>query len=349
LGGDPSPAQQAAAKRHLRVLDGEAAHLIAVAGTESTYEVDLRPLNGSGAVGSATLVESEGKVGMRGTFSGLSTGAEHAIAIHALPPGQGRSVCPPRNAAAGSDHVLSAPEAEDFYGRPAVGLGSVPGGDSRHSASYSAPAGGSPPLDVRALVISGGSSNGASGADLPIACGVPAVAEARAGVSSSTELVAGVNQTRAAGVEIAAVVGDPTSATAAAARREAAARLNSAADHLGVANHIAVQELREAGEVSAEDRQAAARAKAALGGSQVVVSGGFAKLEKEVARERREERRRLAQRRVAQEAIRTASEEANPAPSPEPSPEPEVAPEPEPESAPAPAPSAPEGPTIVSP
>ena len=350
LGGDPSPAQRVAVRRRLASLDREAADLIAAAGADSTYEVDLRPLNGARAAGTATLVESDGRVAMRGTFGGLAAGGEHPVTIHALAPGQGRSVCPPRNAAAGSDHVLSAAEGEDFYGRPAVNLGSIPGGGSRRSLSFTQPAAGSPPLDVRVLVLSGGLSEGAYRADLPVSCGVPTLAESPA-PSSSTELVAAVNQTRAAGIEIASVVRDPTSPAAAVARHGAATHLDSAAGHLGVANHIAVQELREAGEVSAEDRQAAARAAAAVGGSRAVVRGGFAKLGEDVASERREERRRLVQRRGAQEAARGASEEAAPAPASEPSPQPEYTPEPEsvPEPAPTPTPSAPAGPTVVSP
>ncbi|MGH2940703.1 MAG: hypothetical protein ACRDPE_21585 [Solirubrobacterales bacterium] len=357
LGADPAPARQTTVRRRLVVLDREAAELIATAAGESTYEVALRPLNGGRSVGTATLVESGGKVAMRGTLRGLGDG-EHPVAIYALGPGEGRSVCPPADAAAGADGVLSAREAAAFYGRPAVRLGSV-GGGAAETVSFSGAARRSPPLDVRVLVVGGGPVEGGYRSDLPVACGVPLVAKATAARSSAGELVTAVTQTRAAGVEIAAVVGDPTAPRATAARTRAETHLDAAAGHLAVANHIAIHELRAGGDVSSEDRRAAAGAMAAAGSSQAAVQGGLAKLKARVARERHEEGRRLAQRHAAQQAARREAAEANapaaessPEPEisaePEPTPEPEFVPEPEPAPEPAPAP-APEGPTIASP
>ena len=358
LGADPSPARQATVRRHLADLDREAAELISTAGAASTYEVALRPLNGAAVVGIATLVESEGKVAMHGTLRGLSDG-DHPVAIDALGAGQGRSVCPPGNAAAGADGILSADEAAVFYGRPALRLGSVEAGGSKQEVSFSGPARRSPPLDVRAVVVGGGPSKGGDGATLPVACGIPTVAHGAAAASAAGELVAAVTQTRAAGVEIASLVGDPTSAAAAAARARAETHLDAATGHLTVANHLAVRELRDAGDVTAADRQAVAGAMAAAGGSHATVQGGMTKLKAEVTRERHEERRRLAQRKAAQQAARQAAEArsaAEPSPEPEvstePAPEivPEPTPEPAPETAPEPTPPpAPEGPTIASP
>jgi hypothetical protein len=358
LGADPSPAVQAMVRRRLVALDREAAELIASAEADSTYEVALRPLNGARTVGTDTLVESAGKVAMHGTIRGLGEG-EHPVAIYALGPGEGRSVCPPGDAAAGGDRILSAREAASFYGRPAVDLGSVEGGGSGEEVSFGAPARRSPPLDVRVVVVSGGPAGGGYRSDLPIACGVPTVAKAAAAPSSSGELVSAVTQTRAAGVEIASVVGNPTTPTATAARARAERHLYAAAGHLAAANHVAIHELRAAGEVSAADRRAVAGAMAAAAGSHAAVQSGLAKLRAQVTRERQEERRRLAQRRAAQQAAReAAAAEANAAA--EPSPEPETSAEPEPETVPEPAPApepapepapppAPEGPTIASP
>jgi hypothetical protein len=359
LAADPSPARQAAVGRRLAVLDREASELIATAAAESTYEVALRPVNRGRTVGTATLVESDGKVAMRGTLRRLGAG-EHPVAIYALGRGEGRSVCPPRDAAAGGDGVLSSREAAAFYGRPALRLGRIPGGGSEQEVNFSGPARRSPPLDVRVVVVAGDASEGGYRSDVPIACGVPAVARPTAGASSASELVAAVTQTRAAGVEIASVVGDPTIPAAGAARARAEGHLDAAAGHLATANQIAIRELRDAGEVSAEDRHAVAGAMAAAGSSHAAVQGGLTKLNARVARERREERRRLVQRRAAQQAAaRRAAGEARSAavePSPEaeisteaePAPEPESEPEPEPAPEQA-APPAPEGPTIASP
>lgn len=350
LSSDPSAAERRLAQRQLASLDREAVRLIASAAADSTYEVELLPLNGSRAIGVATLVEGEGKVAIKGDFKGVAAGGDHGVAIHALGPGQGRSVCPPRNAAVGSDRTLSATEAEDFYGRPAVRLGSVPGGAPEASLSASRPAGGSPPLDVRVLVLSGGVYQSYRG-DAPVACGVPTIARGVAAATASTELVTAVNQTRAAGVELSAVVRNPTSGRAAVASHRAVGRLDAATSHLRTANKIAIEQLEENGGVTAEVRQTVTRADAALGGSQAVVRGGFRTLRESVARERSEKRRRLAQRRAGQEAAREAQEEAAPVPElpPEPEPEPEHAPEYAPEPAPEPTPSAPEGPTIPHP
>lgn len=360
LGAHPSRARQAAVRGQLAVLDREAAALISAAAADSTYEVRLRPLNGAAVVGTATLVESGGKVALRGTLRGLSDGA-HPVAIDALGASEGRSVCPPANAAAGPDGVLSGHEATAFYGRPAVSLGSVEGDSSKQDLSFSGPARRSPPLDVRVVVVGGGPSRGGYRATLPVACGVPVVAGGGASASPAGELVAAVTQTRAAGVEIASLVGDPVAATATAARARAEAHLDAANGQLAVANHLAIRELRSAGEVSAKDRHAVAGAVAAVGSSHAAVHGGMTKLKAEVSREQQEERRRLAQRQVAQKAARqaakakAAAEEAAAAetsvePEPDPTPEVEIVPEPAPEAAPEPAPApAPEGPTIQSP
>jgi hypothetical protein len=357
LGADPSPARQAAVRLRLVALDREAAALISKAAAASTYEVALHPLNGAGVVGTATLVESDGKVAMHGTLRGLS-GGDHPVAIYALGAGEGRSVCPPGNAAAGADGILSAREAAVFYGRPALPLGSVEDSSAKQEMSFSGPARRSSPLDVRAVVVGGGPFKGGYAATLPVACGVPAVAPGGTGASSAGELVAAVTQTRAAGVEVALLVGDPTTAAAAAARARAEAHLQAATGHLAAANHLAIRDLRGAGEVTAEDRRAVAGAMAAAGSSHTDVQGGMTKLKAEVERERREERRRLVQRHAAQRAARQAAEAKSAAA--EPSPEPEISAEPEPEyeSAPEPAPEpapeaapppAPEGPTIASP
>jgi hypothetical protein len=172
--------------------------------------------------------------------------------------------------------------------------------------------------------------------------------------------VAAVTQTRAAAVEVASLIGDPTTAAAAPARARAEAHLDAATGHLAAANHLAIRDLRGSGEVTAEDRRAVAGAMAAAGSSHTAVQGGMMKLKAEVERERREERRRLAQRHAAQRVAREATEAKSAAA--EPSPEPEISAEPEPEpeyeSAPEPAPEptpevapppAPEGPTIASP
>ena len=353
LSSDPSAAERRSSQRRLASLDREAAELIASAAAESTYEVELRPMNGSGALGVATLVEDEGKIAIDGNFRGIAGGGDHGVAIHALRPGQGRSVCPPGNAAAGSDRILSAAEAEDFYGRPAVRLGSVSGGDRQAQLTASRPAAGSPPLNVRVLVLSGGSFQGGYKGDVPVACGVPTIAQEEAVATSSTELATAVTQTRAAGVELSAVARDPATARAGLASHRAVGRLDAAASHLRAANELAVKQAEASGGVTAEVRQAAGRADAAVGGSQVAVRHGFDKLRRRVTRERREKRRREAQRRAAQEAARQEQEEAAPAPepTPEPAPEPEYAPEPAPAPAPEPqpTPSAPEGPTIPHP
>ncbi len=354
LGSDPSARTRRQAQRRLVSLDREAAELIASAEADSTYEVELRPLNGSGAVGVATLVESDGKVAIDGSFDGIAGGHGHAVAIHALAAGQGPSVCPPANAAAGGDGTLSAGEAEDFYGRPAVRLGTVDGAASPAALTSDRPAAGSPPLDVRAVVLSGGSARGGYRADLPVACGVPApAAPAPAEASPSSELVAATNETRAAGVDLADVVEDPTGAQAARARRSAASRLSSAGRHLHLANRKAVAQLQAEGEVSSEDRDAVAQANASLDSSQATVRSGFRALGTAVVREhreRRERRRREAQRRVAQAEREASEESASAAPTPTtPEPAPEPAPAPAPEPAPEPTPSAPEGPSIVHP
>lgn len=353
LGGDPSAAERRSTQRRLASLDREAAELIVSAAADSTYEVELRPMNGSEALGVATLVEDEGKIAIDGNFRGIVGDGDHGVAVHALRPGQGRSVCPPGNAAAGGDRVLSAAEAEDFYGRPAVRLGSVPGGDRQAELTSSRPAGGSPPLNVRVLVLSGGSFQGGYKGDVPVACGVPTIAQGDAVATSSTELATAVTQTRAAGVELSAVARDPATARAGLTSRRAVGRLDAAASHLRTANELAVQEAESNGGTTAEVRQAANRADAAVGGSRVVVRRGFDKLRKRVARERREKRRRLAQRRSAQEAARESQEPTAPTPESTPEPEPEYVPEPAPEPAPAPRPapkpSAPEGPTIPHP
>ena len=351
LSTNPSAGEKRAAQQRLASLDSQAADLIASAEADATYDVELRPLNGSGAVGVVTLVENEGKVAIDGSFDGLSAGRGHAVTIHALKEGQGASVCPPPNADTGSDRILSASEAEDFYGRPAVQLGSVQGGSKQARLSASREAGSSPPLSARALVLSGSSgSGGGYDSSLPVACGTPVVSQAPEETTSSTEVVAALNETRSAGVELTDVARNPGTKRATRARRSAATRLDAAGQRLQAASAKATAQLKEeeGSDLSAEDRQAVNRANATVSGSQVAISHGFRKFDTKVAHEKRARQRREAQRRAAQAETQEVEEEATaPAPEATPAPTPEYSPESAPE--PAPTPSSPEGPSIVHP
>jgi len=355
LSTNPSAGEKRAAQQRLASLDSQAADLIASAEADGTYDLELRPLNGSGAVGVATLVENEGRVAIDGGFDGLPVRSDHPVTIHALKEGQGASVCPPPNADTGSDRILSASEAEDFYGRPAVRLGAVQGGSKQARLSASREADSSPPLSARALVLSGGPGlGGGFDASLPVACGIPVVSQAPEEATSSTEVVAALNETRSAGVELTDVARNPGTKRAARARRSAATRLDAAGQRLQAANAKATAQLKEeeGSDLSAEDRQAVNRADAAINGAQAVVGQGFREFDTKVAHEERARQRREAQRRVAQAQAqaREAEEEAT-APAPEettPTPEySEPAPEPAPEQTPAP--SSPGGPSIVHP
>lgn len=358
LDSDPSARQRNAAQQRLAAIDREAAELIASAEADATYEVELRPVNRSDVVGVATLVESDGRVAIDGEVEDLGGGGGHRVTVNALPRSLGASVCPPNNAAMGRDGVLSASEAEDFYGRPAISLGQANGGPGQGSLSASRAAGEAPPLTARAVVLSGGRAEKGYESDLPVACGIPTVAVDAAGgppeeAIASTEIAVALDETRAAGVELAEVIRDPTTRTAARARRSASRRLGAANQRLHAAAAVAEAQLEEEGAASggeSDERQAVDGANATLDASKAVVVGGFRKLRSRVDRERREEQRRKAQRKAAQKA----REEAEAAPEPEseslPAPEESVpAPTPEPAPEPEPTPSSPEGPTIVHP
>jgi len=197
--------------------------------------------------------------------------------------------------------------------------------------------GESPPLDARTLVLSGGERGSGFQADMPVACGVPVIQVTPGGADPTTEIVAAISGTRAAGVDLGTVVRDPTTRRAARARRSAAGRLRVAGQRLHSASALATGQLEQA-DASSGDRRMADRATSELDGAQAVVRKGFRELRAELARECLAQGRREAQRRAAQVA---AEEEEAEAAAPGPIAEPTPAPAPAPEPVPSPAPSPP--------
>lgn len=321
LAGDPSDAERQAVRRQLSELDAEAAALISSAEADSRYTVELEPVNASGASGTATLVEAGGEVGIEGSLEGGASG-EHAVSINGLPGRKGASVCPPGDAASGADQQLSGSEAEDFYGRAIVELGSF-----RSDFSGTGPAKSADPLSSRAVVISGGKGKSGFEADLPIACGLPVAG----GASPSEQVVAGVNETRGALSDLSQATRDLASDRARGAQARASRRLARANRRLREAASAAASELDSGGELSADDQAAVDTAVAELDASESAREQALDKLEQLIAAQLAAKAERERQRA---EAIAAAAE-------PEPAAPPPSAPAP----APAPAPS--QGPSVV--
>ncbi len=331
LADDPSAQERRRLQRRLTELDRQAEKLMARAGVEPTYEVDLQPVNASGASGKARLVQAGSRLAVDGKVTGAAGDGPHQVAIHALSAAEGASVCPPAEAATGADRHLSDSEAADFYGAAKVRFAAVEGA-KLESARKDA---GAAPLTARALVITGGKGKGGFDRRLPIACGVPVPAATSAGrrPTASDEIVAGAAETRAAGVDLAVVAANPTSKPAARARARIETRFKRADARLGRAIDLIGDELKGEGDLAVEDRRALQESQTIVDASEKVHQAALLEFERFVIEQKRAQERRTAQRRKAQEQAQAA-----PAPTPAPSPTPAPTPAPAPAPAPGPAP-----------
>jgi len=251
LSDDPSDAERRRLEQRLADLEERAADLIASADAESTFDVELEPINGSGAKGTMTLVDAGGEVAIEGSMEGMTEGESHPLAIHALKRDAGSSVCPPADAVAGADDVLDASEAADFYGPPALDFDAVQADGVEVAISSAGKAGGAPPLTARTVVVSGGEAGKDYDEKLPIACGVPAVAPAEE--TATADAVAATEETRAAALDVSFVVANPTAKLAPAARKRAEQRLKDANGRLKDAIEQTEVELEGSGEVSEDE------------------------------------------------------------------------------------------------
>ncbi len=303
LASNPEPAQRRQLQRRLRTLDAKAAAL--VSGADARYSVNLASVNGSGAAGTATLAESGGKIALSGSVNGMAPGRAHPVALHALSPAEGSSVCPPGGAAAGPDRQLSGTEAQDFYGPPVVNFSEASG----PALASAREAGAAPPLTARTLVISGGGGGGTNGFDagLPIACGVPEADVAAGARDADAETIAAINDARGALFDLAAAAANPTSSRGKQARSNAERRLKQANQRLGGAIQMAVTGLKDSGDLSNEEQAKIDQASKDLEAAKTTIDNGFTRFDKLVAQEEAAAAEREAQRQAAQQATEAPS------------------------------------------
>ena len=283
LGDEPSAEEREDLAAELERLQQRAAKLVASADAESTFEVELEPIAGSKAAGEATLVEAEGEIALDGSVD--SAAKKQTLAVHAFGAGEGASVCPPDDAASGSDEALDGSEAEDFYGPAEVDLGTAESGDVATAQN----AGKAPPLTARALVLAGG--------DAPLACGVP---EAEVDVNERTataETVAATEELQGAALSVVVVLAEPTSDRAQIALDDAGERVESASEHLADSVEIVMTELE--GDIEAADQEQIDVTLEALEASDETFASGFEGLQvfidaELVAQKEREEQREAA-------------------------------------------------------
>ncbi len=317
LANNPDPAQRRQLQRRLRTLDAKAAAL--VSGADARFSVDLASVNGSGAAGTATLAESGGTIALSGSVNGMAPGRAHPVALHALSPAEGSSVCPPAGAATGPDRQLSGTEAQDFYGPPVVNFSEASG----PALSSAREAGAAPPLTARTLVVSGGSGTKGFDAGLPIACGVPEADVSAGARDAYAETVAATNEARGALFDLAAAAGNPTSSRGKQARSSAERRLKQANKRIGGAIQMAVAGLKDSGDLSSEDQAKIDQASKDLEAAKTTIDDGFTRFDKLVAEEEAAAAEREAQRQAAQQAAQapssaspsTSSSSPSPAPS----------------------------------
>ncbi len=347
---EPSAVKRRVLERRLAQLQARARRLVTSADVKSTYKVRLAGVGGSKAKGSADLVQAGSEVAIDGRLAGANGAKPGSVAIYALGAGRGASVCPPGSAAAGADHKLSAREAADFYGRPAVDLGEIDGANG--TLLGSAPSSDAAPLPAHVVVVSSGASK------TPIACGAPEPAPSESTAEpAAAKAIAATSEAQAAMVDVAVVVSNPTSKRAREAKRRVEFRMHSAGDLLRQAVNSSLDELGDKGEITAEERAAVQKALGRLKGSKTTVKKALKKLKKLVATELAAQRKREAQRKAALKAKRQAETSTEPAPTTTTqtttTPTPAPAPTPSPTPAPAPAPSTggggSSGPSIAAP
>lgn len=321
LAKNPSEAKQRRIQRRLASLDSRAAELLADA--EATFNVELAPVNGSGVSGSATLAEADGELALDASLDGLTDGQAHHVSLHALGEGAGSSVCPPADAEAGGDKVLSADEAADFYGPEVIDFGEA----SDPEVLSAGEAAEASPVTVRALVVSGGKGKNGFDPEMPVACGVPAAAAGGGDATGEAATVLATNELRGAAADLAAGASDLSSRRSRRAQARAEKRIQQVNRDLQQGVAQAQETLERSGDVTADDQQTIDAALTELDDAATTFDEGFVALETTVEELEAEAAERARQRREAQQAALAPSEPSAPsapAPAPAPAPGPSV-------------------------
>ena len=292
LGDKPSAQEREQLAAELERLQQRAEKLIAGADADSTFEVELEEIAGSGAEGEATLVDAQGEIALDGSID--ADGKKQALAVHSFGAGEGASVCPPDDAASGSDKALDGSEAEDFYGPAEIDLGAAKSGDVATAES----AGKSAPLTARALVLAGPDEN-------PLACGVPRADVPPAEQTATTEAIAAANETAGATLDIVVVLAEPTSERAAIARESAEEGIDAAGEHLTDAADLVEAEFE--GSATADDEDEIEALLDEIESSEGSIEVAFANLDSLIESELAAEKRREQQREAAEAAAEAAA------------------------------------------
>lgn len=145
------------------------------------FEAELRPLNGSGVSGEATVLVREETMTVVVEASGLVANKVHPLHIHGF-GGEREATCP--SAGAGGDDLLDAAEGESSYGPVRISLEPFPSAGDEGRIAFQVSYGIEPNeigqtvprdqvtnLSTAAIVLHGLTVEGAYRGSVPVACG----------------------------------------------------------------------------------------------------------------------------------------------------------------------------------
>lgn len=142
-------------------------------GSQQGFRAQLRPLNGSGASGTAIFSQLGSTLRVQITARGLAAGEEHPQHVHRLEDGA-PGECPTEVQDQNGDGIVSAEEAEQAYGPVALELAPFPSAGGDGGLSFQGTFDLEPelePLSDRVVVLHGIEAGGDYDATVPVACG----------------------------------------------------------------------------------------------------------------------------------------------------------------------------------
>ncbi|MBD1397203.1 hypothetical protein H9Q13_08510 [Pontibacter sp. JH31] len=157
----------------LEASNAQNAHRSKSYNLNKTYTAEIKALNGSGVMGTATLMLEGNMLTVNIMASGLEAGMLHVQHIHGFMDKNKNAVCPPMSADTNGNGLVELGEGLPFYGPILLDLApfsTAPDGSINYTQTFQVSA-GVLPLQNNVIVLHGMTVDGVYWPSLPVACG----------------------------------------------------------------------------------------------------------------------------------------------------------------------------------